>query len=125
MWEGGANLLAADKVREDIGSQMMKAARREQKQRAKTNKRHRANPLSDEQERQNSLAMPLFQLATGKLDKARELLDNGADPNFAAFVSAGTVALLGENAVEAVACRILQFGFQRGVDDKVRSRRSP
>lgn len=79
---------AADEALEDLGAQLMKAARKEQKQRAEANKRRRANPLSKEQEQQNSQAIPLFQFAAGTLDKARELLENGADPNFAVFVSA-------------------------------------
>jgi hypothetical protein len=78
----------ADRALADAGVEMTKLARKGDRQRAESNKRRRANPLSEEQERQNTEAMPLFQFAAEKLEKARALLESGADPNFAAFVSA-------------------------------------
>src|SRR5690349_1012501 len=48
-----ADMPAADQSHEDLGAQIMKAARKEQKQRAESNKRRRANPLSKEHEQQN------------------------------------------------------------------------
>jgi ankyrin repeat protein len=78
----------ADPALADTGGEMAKLARKGDRQRVASNKRRRANPLSEEQERQNTEATPLFHFAAGNLDKARELLEGGADPNFAAFVSA-------------------------------------
>jgi ankyrin repeat protein len=78
----------ADQSRQDIGAKLMTAARKEQKQRAAANKRHRANPLSKEQEQEAAQMIPLFQAVSGNIRTLRELLEAGADPNWTYRVNA-------------------------------------